>query len=40
MTIRPGNDYDGIIERLESAAKKEKRSLNSFVLIKLSEAIR
>lgn len=40
MTIRPGNEYAGIIEKLETAAKKKKWSLNKFVLIKLSEIVK
>lgn len=39
MTIRPGKEYKGIVEKLEKAAKKDKRSLNSFVLIILSSAL-
>lgn len=40
MTIRPGKEYAGIIEKLESAAKKKKWSLNKFVLVKLDEEVK
>ena len=39
MSIRPGKEFAGIVELLELEAKKNRWSLNKFVLISLQKII-
>lgn len=40
MTIRPGKEHAGIVEKLETIAKTKNWSLNKFVLIQLDSIVK